>query len=127
MVHRASRAVLVVEDDDAMRTALQRLLNVAGYPCVSYPTAEALLEGATVPNGLCVLCDLKLPGISGLELLTQLRQRGDGIPVIVMTAHDSPGVRHESVRLGAAAYLAKPFGRDELLVAIDTLADSTMR
>ena len=71
---------------------------------------------------MCIISDLKLPAMSGFELLTALRARGARPPVIVITAHDAPGVRSEAERLGAAAYLAKPFAGSALLAAIESVA-----
>ena len=77
-----------------------------------------LADGVSADAAACVVSDLKLPGMSGLELLSELRARGAGSPVILITAHDSPALRAEAARLGAAAYLAKPFLGSELLTAI---------
>jgi len=113
--------VLVVEDDDGMREAIQMLLHVAGVPCVAYESAEALLSGGAIDASVCVVSDVKLPAMSGLELRAALRSRGPLPPVIVITAHDSPAMRREATRLGAAAYLAKPFSGAALLAAVDTV------
>src|SRR6266849_5508672 len=84
------RTILVVEDDDSMREAIERLLGAAGFETVAYPSAEAFFAGGAVDNATCVISDLKLPAMSGLELLTELRARGERPPVIVITAHDAP-------------------------------------
>ena len=117
------RTVLVVDDDDSMREAIQRLLSAAGYVTATYASAEALLAGGAVQDACCVISDLKLPAMSGLELLTELRARDSRPPVIVITAHDAPGVRDEAERHGAAAYLAKPFLGRALLAAIEGVTD----
>ena len=110
--------VLVVEDDEGMREAIETLLGAAGIESAAYASAEALLAGGAVDDALCVISDIKLPAMSGLELLTQLRTRAPLPPVIVITAHDAPGVRADAMRRGAAAYLAKPFLGTALLTAI---------
>jgi two-component system response regulator FixJ len=119
MAMGAGRRVLVVDDDEGMREAIESLLDAAGFETATYASAEALLAGGAVEGATCVISDLKLPSMSGLELLTELRARGAGPPVIVITAHDAPGVCNEAVRLGAAAYLAKPFLGSALLAAIE--------
>jgi FixJ family two-component response regulator len=101
--------VVVVEDDDSMRRAIERLLEAAGFESAAYTSAEAALAGRTDMNAACVVSDLKLPGMSGLDLLAELRAVGGGPPFILITAHDAPGLREEAARGGAAAYLAKPF------------------
>ena len=111
--------VLVVEDDDSMREAIERLLGAAGFTTAGYATAEALLAGGGIGNALCVISDLKLPAMSGLELLTELRGLGLLIPVIIITAHDSAAIRSDAKLHGATAYLAKPFMGSALLAAID--------
>ena len=110
--------VLVVEDDDSMREAIERLLNAAGFGCAAYASADTLLARGVYEDSACVICDLRLPGISGLELLATLRERGISLPFILITAHDSPGLRQEAMRCGAAAYLAKPFRGTTLLEAV---------
>jgi FixJ family two-component response regulator len=124
MAVAASRMVIVVEDDDSMREAIERLLHAAGFETAAYASAEALLGAGADPGAACVISDLKLPAMSGLELLTELRARGGWPPVIVVTAHDAPGVREEAAQHGAAAYLAKPFLGSALLGAIENVVES---
>jgi len=110
--------ILVVDDDEGMREALKNLLDAAGFETATYASAEALLSDGVIDGALCVISDIRLPVMSGLAMLTALRARGEGIPVIAITAHDEPGVRDEAERHGAAAYLAKPFLGTALLAAI---------
>jgi FixJ family two-component response regulator len=117
----AARKVLVVEDDDSMRQAMERMLNVAGFATTVYACAEELLAVGPVEGDACVVSDLRLPTMSGLELLAELRARGWTQPLILITAHDSPRVRKEAERSGVAAYLAKPFRGNELVTTIKTV------
>src|SRR5215813_7398701 len=103
------KRVLVVEDDNNMRGALERLLNAAGFAAAPYATAEELLAAGPCDDDACVVSDLALPGLSGIELLGMLRTRGWLGPLILITAHDSPSVRQEAAHRGVASYLAKPF------------------
>ena len=121
MAMGAGRSVLVVDDDEGMREAIESLLAAAGFETAMYASAEALLAGGAIEGAVCVISDLKLPAMSGFELLAELRTRGNPPPVIVITAHDAPGMSKEAVRLGAAAYLAKPFPGSALLAAIEHL------
>jgi FixJ family two-component response regulator len=113
--------VLVVEDDDSMRDAIETLLSLSGYKTVSYGSAEALLADDAV-EPLCVISDLNLPAMSGLDLLMELRRRGWPTPVIIITAFDSSATRAEAIRRGAVAYMAKPFPSVVLLTAISNIA-----
>jgi two-component system, LuxR family, response regulator FixJ len=110
--------VLVVEDDDSARRATERLLNAAGVSTSTYSSAEALLAAGPIECDVCVVSDFKLPGMSGLELLVELRRRGCAHPLILTTAHDSASVRRQAELSGVAAYLAKPFRGAALLAAI---------
>lgn len=111
--------VLVVDDDDSMRQAIQRLLNAAGFKTMAYASVEALLADGPMAGAACIVSDYKLPGMSGLDLLADPRVRDRGLPVIVVTAHDSLGLRGEAMRRGAAGYLPKPFHGSDLLQAIE--------
>ena len=114
----AGPRVLVVEDDDSMRVALERLLDSAGFECSAYASAEELLACDKPGDAGCVVTDLRLPAMSGLDLLTHLRSRGERVPLILMTAHDAPGLREEVMKRGGAGYLAKPFRGTTLIEAI---------
>jgi len=110
--------VSVVEDDDSMREAIQRLLNAYGFECDAYASADALLAQGLGEDSVCVISDLRLPGMSGMELLAALRERNPSTPFILITAHDAPGLREKAMRCGAAGYLAKPFRGTALLGAV---------
>ena len=111
--------ILVVDDDDSMREAIERLLDAAGFASAGYASAEALLAGGGIGSALCIISDIKLPAMSGFELLNELRGLGLLTPVIIITAHDSAAMRNAAKEQGAAAYLAKPFMSRALLAAID--------
>jgi FixJ family two-component response regulator len=113
--------ILVVEDDDSMREAIENLLGVAGFSTLVYESAEAMLAEETRERPLCVISDLNLPAMSGLDLLTELHQRSWQVPVIIITAYESESTRQEAARRGAIAYLAKPFPSIALLTAIKTI------
>ena len=119
------RTVLLVEDDDSMRAAIERLLVAAGFEPAAYVSAEELLASHDCEGVTCVVTDLKLPAMSGLQLLTHLRARGVEAPVIVITAHDTPDLREDALGRGAAAYLAKPFRGTTLLATIKSVIDAT--
>ena len=114
--------VLVVDDDESMREAIESLLEVAGFESTVYASAEDLLAADGIEDALCVISDIKLPALSGIGLLMELRARGARPAVIIITAHDGPGVRDDAMRRGAAAYLPKPFAGTALLAAIDSVS-----
>ncbi|UCH17646.1 MAG: response regulator [Burkholderiales bacterium] len=113
-----SKVILVVEDDHSLREAIERLLRAGGFECCAFAAAEALLAAPVQGAVACIVCDLKLPGMSGLELLGELRARARKEPFILITAHDTPGLFEEASRRGVAAYLSKPFRGTQLLDAI---------
>jgi two-component system response regulator FixJ len=114
----AGGTILVIEDDDSMREAIERLLNAAGFGCATFASADALLARGIDGASACVISDLKLPGMSGLELLAMLRERKISLPFILITAHDTPGLREKAISCGAAGYLSKPFRGTSLLDAV---------
>ena len=113
----AARTILVVEDDDSMRVSITRLLCSAGFACAEFGSAEDALADPASQDAACVVSDMKLPGKSGLELLTELRVRKVESPFILITGHDSPSVREEA-RRRCAAYLVKPSLGPTLLDAV---------
>ena len=123
MVPAPGSMVLVVEDDPSMREAIKRLLNAAGVECAAYASAESMLASGHGEGAACVVSDLKLPAMSGLDLLAELRARAGCPPFILITAHDAPGLGEEAVRRGAAAYLAKPFCGTVLLDAVKAVIE----
>jgi FixJ family two-component response regulator len=125
MAGRSHGKVLVVDDDDGMREAIEALLEVAGYSPTVYASAEALLASNAATAAACIVSDIRLPAMSGLELLARLKAGGVTAPVIVITAHDAPGMREDALRRGAAAYLAKPFLGSALLDAIRAVTPRT--
>ena len=118
MTSNPTSVVLVVDDDDSMRQAIERLLHAAGLKSETYASAEALLASGPIAGADCIVSDFHLPGMSGLDLLSELHRLGNWPPVIVITAHDAPQLREEAMRRGASGYLAKPFHSKDLLAAI---------
>jgi FixJ family two-component response regulator len=119
-----SSTVLVVEDDDGMREAIDTLLSLSGYRTMLFGSAEAMLAEDPIERPLCVISDLHLPAMSGLDLLIELRRRSRPTPVIIITAFDSTSTRQEALRRGAVAYMAKPFPSSALLAAIHEISST---
>jgi len=118
------RKVLLVEDDDSMRSALERLLVAHQFNCSAFTSAEALLALGGGEAASCVVSDLRLPAMSGLDLADAMRAQGGWPPLILITAHDTPGLEAEARRRGAAGYLPKPFRGTVLIDTIEQLTET---
>jgi two-component system response regulator FixJ len=108
--------VHVIDDDEALRDSLSFLLDSADIPVATYPTALAFLEALPGIATGCVVTDIRMPEMSGMELLRHLKERGSLLHVIVMTGHGDVPLAVEAMRLGAADFIEKPFD-DEVLIA----------
>src|ERR1700720_1871712 len=110
--------IAVVDDEELIRRAVVRLLRAAGYTANSFASGHAFLQSWRIERPDCVVLDLKMPGLSGIEVQRALDEAGARLPVVIITAHDEPGARAECMRLGAAAYLRKPLNASTLLDAL---------
>ena len=113
-----SSFVSIVDDDELMRGALQGLLKEAGLPARAFPSAEEFLHSAAQDRSSCLIVDVRLPGMSGLELQARLREEQIGIPIIFITAHGDERMRTQALRAGAADFLSKPFDDEVLLRSV---------
>lgn len=108
-------AVFIVDDDDAVRSSLRLLLKSAGYAAVAYASAQEFLTEWNPAQPGCLVLDVRMPGMSGLELQTELNQRGAIIPVIFISGHGDIPMAVEAIQHGAFDFLPKPFGDQDLL------------
>ncbi len=111
--------VYVIDDDDAMRDSLQFLLGTAGFDVTLFDSAQAFLDGFAGLAFGCVVSDVRMPGIDGIELLRRLRAMPRRLPVIIMTGHGDVPLAVEAMKLGAVDFLEKPFEDDRLIGMID--------
>ena len=113
------QTIAIVDDDPAVLKALKRLLSARSYHAETYESARQFL--ASLPGGLpqCLIVDLQMPEMTGLELQKHLAQSGIEIPTIVITAHDEAGARERCKSAGAVAFLLKPLHDITLIAAID--------
>ena len=118
MMSESTFAVAVVDDDASVRKALSRLLGSAGYRTVSYASGAEFIEALSSHAPDCLVLDVHMPHMSGVEVLWRLVASGPRLPVVVITADDDPGMRERALAAGAAAYLAKPFSEQLLLDAV---------
>ena len=117
---RESFNVYVVEDDESIRRAIGRLLRSVGYHASTYESAEDFLDSTAGAGEGCLILDIRLPGMTGLDLQEKLASSGAKYSVIFMTAHDHPQWKERAKKAGALAYLKKPFKDQSLLDAIET-------
>ena len=113
-----SPLISVVEDDDSVRESLRRLIRSVGYGIQAFSTAEQFLNSDQLRQTRCLILDVKLSGMDGLELQRQLIANRFEIPIIFITAHGDDAARVRALRNGALEYLFKPFSEEALLDAI---------
>ena len=120
--------VFVVDDDDAMRRALQRQLLAEGYRVEGFANAHAFLDGAQRAEVACIVSDVRMPGLSGLDLQATMARRGTDWPMVFISGHADVPTSVQAMKAGAIAFLPKPFAKAELLAAVaDALALSRQR
>jgi FixJ family two-component response regulator len=118
MAPRESGLVAIVDDDELMRGALQGLLREAGLPARAFASGEEFLRSGAQHLSSCLIADIRMPGMSGLDLQARLKADQIRIPVIFITAHGDERMRMQALRTGAADFLAKPFDDDALLRSV---------
>ena len=109
------KLVAIVDDDDLMRNALQGLLKSVGLPARAFASAEEFLLSGQQRQTACLIADIRMPGMSGLELQAKLKAERCRIPTIFITAHGDAKMRMQALRAGAVEFLAKPFDDEVLL------------
>lgn len=115
--------VAVVDDDDSLCRSLSRLLRVSGIHSVIYRSAESFLADAKQPKFDCLVLDIQLEGMSGVELHRRLKEAGSTTPVIFITAHDAPAVHQEAKAAGYAGYFRKTDSGEAVIQAIRRAAN----
>lgn len=113
-----TRLVSIVDDDESLRRSVKNLLTSVGFRVETFASAEAFLQSAHRADTRCVVLDLRMPGMSGLELLTRLAADRSPIPVVILTAHSDDEERRRTLQAGAVAFLGKPFHGEALLGAV---------
>jgi len=111
--------VFIVDDDPAVRDALGLLLGVRGYRTAVFASAEAFLQGWQASWSGCLLVDIRMSGMDGLALQRELRERGSGMPVVVMSGHGDVSTARAAFKADAVDFLEKPFDDAKLIAAID--------
>jgi FixJ family two-component response regulator len=112
------RLVAILDDDELMRGALQGLLKAVGLPAQAFASAEEFLKSDERQQIACLIADIRMPGMSGLELQAKLNNERCRIPIIFITAHGDEKMRMQALRAGAVEFLAKPFDDEVLLESV---------
>ena len=113
-----TKLVAILDDDDSVRTALQGLLKAVGLPAQAFASAEEFLKSGQQHQTARLIADIRMPGMSGLELQAQLNAERCRIPIIFITAHGDAKMRMQALRAGAVEFLAKPCDDEALLESV---------
>jgi FixJ family two-component response regulator len=114
-IREKTNLVAIVDDDNSIRTAVQDLLEAVSLPVQAFASAEEFLRSGKQRVTACLIVDIRMPGMSGLELQEKLNAEGCRIPIIFITAHGDEKIRAQALRAGAVEFLTKPFD-DEILI-----------
>lgn len=117
-MQRSTKLVAIVDDDDLMRSALEGLLKAVGLRAQAFSSAEEFLESGQPRETACLIADIRMPGMSGLELQAKLNADACRIPIVFITAHGDEKMRMQAMRAGAVEFLAKPFDDEALLDSV---------
>jgi FixJ family two-component response regulator len=117
-VPKTQTLISVVDDDESMREAIRGLMKSLGYAAVAFASAEKFLSSCQIPRTSCLITDVQMPGITGLELHHRLLAAGKIIPTILITAYPDDSARERALGDGVVSYLSKPFDDNDLLTCI---------
>ena len=118
VIQKKTKLVVIVDDDDSMRSAVQDLLDAVGLPAQGFASAEDFLRSGKHKETACLITDIRMPGMSGLELQAHLKAERCRIPIIFITAHGDEKMRLQARREGAVEFLAKPFDNEILIDSV---------
>jgi len=110
--------IAIVDDDLSVREALTSLVRSLGYAAIAFECAEDLLKSRRRRSVSCVIADVQMPGITGLELYHRLSASGNPIPTVLITAYPEDGARERALAAGVIGYLSKPFDENDLLACV---------
>lgn len=118
MAQLGVQMVAVVDDEESVREALQRLLRAAGLPVMTFASAEDFLKSDQLNATRCLVADIRMPGMSGLDLLAELNRQHLPIPTVLITAHGDESLRMQAMRAGAVKFLPKPIDGASMLASV---------
>ena len=122
-VDRTSKLIAIIDDDEAMQDSLRDLLEAAGLAARCFGSAEEFLKSDLHGKAACLIVDIRMPKMSGLELQARLKEDEHNVPIIFITAHGDARMRIEAMRRGAVEFLAKPFDHQVLLKRVRAALD----
>jgi FixJ family two-component response regulator len=117
--------ISIVDDDDSVRQALKSLIDSVGFRAEVFDSGEKFLNSPYLSQTDCLIADVRMPGMSGLELQDRLSAAGRSIPIVFISAHEDKEARARGLRAGAIDFLQKPFSEDSLLGAISVCLDKS--
>jgi FixJ family two-component response regulator len=123
-VQGIAKSVAILDDDDSVRGALLGLLKAVGLPAQAFASAEEFLKSGQQHRIGCLIADIRMPGMSGLELQAKLNAERCRVPIIFITAHGDAKMRMQALRAGAVEFLAKPFDDEALLESVRAALDT---
>jgi FixJ family two-component response regulator len=110
--------ISVVDDDESVRRTTKLLIESFGFRALAFESAESFLRSGQLQDNSCLIVDIQMPGMNGLQLQSHLAAEGCGIPIIFISAYDENNSRQRALQAGAAAFLGKPFSDERLLQTI---------
>ena len=117
--------ISIVDDDESVRTALKSLIDSVGFRAEVFGSGEEFLKSPVVSQTDCLIADVRMPGMTGLELQERLNAAGASVPIVFISAHDDKEARARGLRAGAIDFLQKPFSEESLLGAISACLDKS--
>lgn len=117
------RTISIVDDDQFVRDSLKRLMKSLGYTVSVFPSAAEFLESPTLGSTACLIADIHMPGMTGVELYGQLTKAGHAIPTILITAYPDDRVREQALNDGVVCYLTKPYRERDLISCVRSALD----
>ena len=115
--------ISIVDDDESVREAMQGLMKSLGFPVEAFASAEEFLASDSRNHAVCLITDVQMPGLTGLELHDRLVRSGRPVPTIMITAYPDERARARALQAGVVCYLVKPFNESDLLACIRSILD----
>jgi FixJ family two-component response regulator len=115
----ANALISVIDDDDSLRIALMGLMRSLGHRVEGFASAEAFLDGDAPTRSDCIVTDIQMPGLSGIDLKHRLDDAGSAVPVIMITARPEPLLHARAIESGAFCLLKKPFDTEDFITCLD--------